>query len=217
MISQNDYKNALGLIGRKFNNVNINWHSWYMQYSYYETMWENYFQIFITNYSNQNEPTDIRFVFWESCPGGMPFPHQNYAFDSNRFDNPIHGTFDSYLKDVCVKFGVPWELNGKKRKIGDLIIELSQNGILIIDLYPTHGISLDSTNRVNLFKNLFQSYSKDKLGRIGNSTSTYPKNNHNIKVTEELWNAGINNEMDLNIKYDIKDALGLKTGLEFYI
>jgi hypothetical protein len=216
MISQNDYKNALGLIGRKFNNVNINWHSWYTQYIYYETMWDNYFEIFITNYSNQNEPNDIRFVFWESCPGGMPFPHQNYAFDSNRFLNSIDGTFDSYLKNECVKFGVPWERDGKKRKIGDLIIELSQNGILIIDLYPTHGVSLDSTNRVNLFKKVFPTYTIDKLTSIGRSLSHYTTNTQ-IKVTQELSNAGINNDMPISLKNVIQNALRLNSMPDFNI
>jgi len=200
MISQNDYQIALGKIGPKFNNININWHSWYMQYSYYESMWNNYFQIFFTNYSRVNNPLDIRFVFWESFLGGMPFPHQNYAFDSNRFNNSIHGTFDSYLKNECVRFGIDWQINNVKRNIGDLIIKFAQEGVLIIDLYPTHDVSLDTTNRENLFRNLFGSYSMDKLRRIGSKTATYPKNDNNVKVTQELWNAGINNQMEQTLK-----------------
>jgi len=217
MISQNDYQNALRQIGPKFNNVNINWLSWYMQYSYYESMWNNYFQIFLTNYSRANNPLDIQFVFWESCPGGMPFPHQNYAFDSNRFNNPIHGTFDSYLKNECVKFGIDWQINNVNINIGNLIIDLAKKGVVIIDLYPTHGVSLDTTNRVNLFKSLFNSYSMDKLRRIGIDTNTYPKNNNNIKVTPELWNAGIDNKMDRSLKINIQNALGLMSLPKFYM
>jgi hypothetical protein len=217
MISQNDYQNALRQIGPKFYNVNINWLSWYMQYSYYESMWNNYFQIFLTNYSRANNPLDIQFVFWESCPGGMPFPHQNYAFDSNRFNNPIHGTFDSYLKNECVKFGIDWQINNVNINIGNLIIDLAKKGVVIIDLYPTHGVSLDTTNRVNLFKSLFNSYSMDKLRRIGIDTNTYPKNNNNIKVTPELWNAGIDNKMDRSLKINIQNALGLMSLPKFYM
>jgi len=115
MISQQKYQCALGQIGPKFKNVNINWHSWYTQYLYYESMWNNYFETFIEIYSEFGESVNIQFVFWESCPGGMPFPHQNYAFDSNRFNNPIHGTFDSYLKNECVYFGSNWQINNVNR------------------------------------------------------------------------------------------------------
>jgi len=217
MISQKDFQIALGKIGPKFKNANINWHSWYMQYSYYESMWENYFETFFANYSTLKTPVDIQFIFWESCPGGMPFPHQNYAFDSNRFNNLIHGTFDSYLKNECTAFKVDWELNGTKRKIGDIIIDLSKKGILIIDLYPAHGISLDSTNRQNLFKNLFSSYSMDKLTRIGSKTKSCPKKNCKIKVTSELWNAGIDNIMDNKLKVSVQKALGLKSVPNFHL
>jgi hypothetical protein len=216
MISQKDFQIALGKIGPKFKNTNINWHSWYMQYSYYESMWDNYFEIFFTSYSTLDNPVDIQFVFWESCPGGMPFPHQNYAFDSNRFNNLIHGTFDSYLKNECTSFKVEWEMNGTKRKIGDILIDLAKKGILIIDLYPAHGISLDSTNRRNLFKNLFSSYSIDKLTRIGSNTNSCPKKNCKIKVTSELWNAGIDNKVDNNLKLKVQKALGLNCLPNFY-
>lgn len=216
MISKNDYKNYLSLIGPKFSNPNINWNSWYVQYLYYESMWNDYLQLFLTNYSNVTPPLNIQFVFWESCPGGMPFPHQNYAFDSNRFNNPIHGTFDSYLRNICVCFEINWQINNVNRNIGDLLIELAQRGILIIDLYPTHGVSLDTTNRQNLFTNLFGSYSMNKLINIGNETNEFPKDN-NIKVTQELWNAGINNSMGNDLKINIQNALGLNNTPFFYI
>jgi len=213
MISLNVYRNALGQISRKFGNVNINWHSWYVQYLYYESMWNEYFQHFTTQFSNPQK--SIHFVFWESCPGGMPFPHQNYAFDSNRFNNPINGTFDSYLINVCKHFGFKW----KNRNIGDVLINLMQDGILIIDLYPTHGVSLNTTDRNNLFNNILPSYSIPKLGRIGADTATFLKNDNNIKVTRELWNAGINNNMSPVLNNNIKIALGISSPLplNFYI
>jgi hypothetical protein len=105
--------------------------------------------------------------------------------------------------------------NRANRNIGDLLIELAQRGILIIDLYPTHGVSLDTTNRQNLFTNLFGSYSMNKLINIGNETNEFPKDN-NIKVTQELWNAGINNSMGNDLKINIQNALGLNK-LHFFI
>jgi hypothetical protein len=40
----------------------------------------------------------------------------------------------------------------------------------------------------------------DKLRRIGSKTATYPKNDNNVKVTQELWNDGINNQMEQTLK-----------------
>lgn len=215
MITQKDYQVALGQIGKKFQNVNINWHSWYLQYSYYESMWNNYLEAFISTYSHIVNPKDIRFIFWESCPGGMPFPHQNYAFDSNRFQNPLHGTFDKYLKNECETIEITW----KNNNIGQLINLLSSNGILIIDLYPTHGIDLNSkknATRLRLFNKLFESYSiTKKLSRIGTETMGFAKSNE-IKVTSELWNAGINNNMNPALKNKVQEALGISSSPNFY-
>jgi hypothetical protein len=207
MISQVLFKEYLGQIGPKFKNVNINWDRWFEQFNYYEEHWNNYFKDFLVRYKKAQP---VQFVFWESCPGGMPFPHQNYAFDANRFANPIHGNFDTYLKRECQYFGVSWNPNGVNRVIGELICELSEKGVLIIDLYPTHGVSLDKTNREKLFANLFSTYSKDKLTQIGNSTSSLKKN-ASIKVTGELSGAGINNSMSINLKKDVQTALKLNT------
>jgi hypothetical protein len=213
MISQQKYQGALGQIGSKFKNVNINWHSWYLQFLYYESMWNNYFETFIDIYSKLGKSVDIQFVFWESCPGGMPFPHQNYVFDSSRFNNLIHGTFDSYLKKECTAFNIDWEHLGKKRKIGEIIIDLAKKGILIIDIYPTHGIDLNSGRnlmRKNLFNNLFDAYSiTEKFNQIGIKTNGFLKGNSNIKVTNELWNAGISNSMHISLKIKVQNSLGL--------
>jgi hypothetical protein len=213
MISQQKYQGALGQIGSKFKNVNINWHSWYLQFLYYESMWNNYFETFIDIYSKLGKSVDIQFVFWESCPGGMPFPHQNYVFDSSRFNNLIHGTFDSYLKKECTAFNIDWEHLGKKRKIGEIIIDLAKKGILIIDIYPTHGIDLNSKRnlmRKNLFNNLFDAYSiTEKFNQIGIKTNGFLKGNSNIKVTNELWNAGISNSMHISLKIKVQNSLGL--------
>ena len=56
----------------------------------------------------------------------------------------------------------------------------------------------------------------NKLINIGNETNEFPKDN-NIKVTQELWNAGINNSMDNDLKINIQNALGLNNTPVFYI
>lgn len=220
MITQVEYVELIKKAAElKFKNININWGSWYTQYLYYETMWKTYFLDFIVEYSKLTPQPEIQFVFWESCPGGMPFPHQNYAFDSSCYDNPINGTYDKYLARVCDNFKVVWQgpLQQKNISIGNLIKILGSNGIIIIDLYPTHGISLKKENRLKLFEKVFKDYSIKKLERIGNLTSGFPKSSI-INVTSELRSAGFNDSMTDEIyKNDIIEALRLDTALVFKV
>ena len=210
MITQDEYKSFLeNTAERKFKNKNIKWGSWYTQYLYYETMWETYFLDFIAEYSKLETKPEIEFVFWESCPGGMPFPHQNYAFDSSRYNNPIDGTNDKYLKEVCKKCGIIWEGQKAHENIGNLIKELGSKGVIIIDLYPTHGISLKKENRLKLFNEVFEIYSMEKLTRIGNLTSGFQKISI-INVTSELENNGFKG-ITPETKEDIKTALQLSS------
>ena len=220
MITQDKYQSFLeNTAERKFKNKNIKWGSWYTQYLYYETMWETYFLDFIAEYSKLVTKPEIEFVFWESCPGGMPFPHQNYAFDSSRYNNPIDGIYDKYLARVCKQFSVTWQ--GKKEeeniRIGDVIKTLGTKGVIIIDLYPTHGISLKKENRLKLFDEVFKDYSIKKLERIGNLTSGFPKLSI-INVTSELWSAGFNVLPTSSPNYiAIEKALQLSPPLTFKV
>jgi hypothetical protein len=217
MIDKEFYAKSLKKIGRKFNNPNIQWDKWYEQYLYYESMWLDYFDLFIKLNTQQNELNKcIQFVFWESCPGGMPFPHQNYAFDNKRFDNKIDGTFDSYIRSICDLFEIYWKITGKKLKIEDLIKNLCNKKILIIDLYPTHGISLDSSNRKKLCEKVFPDYSLKKLEEIGLKLNNYCKQS-TIFVTSELHNSGIRDSLGDNIKESIKNALQLENHPTFSI
>ncbi len=212
MINQIEYQERLVEVAIKFNNPNINWKEWHRQYQYYEAMWEEYFKQF--SRCNINKQKCIQFVFWESCPGGMPFPHQNYAFDNNRYSNKIDGTLDSYLKTECNHFKVEWKSGKTNRKISEIIDDLCIKGVLIIDLYPTHGISLDVSNRKNLANRVFQIYSLNKLIEVGKKLEYLCKSDC-IYVTSELYNAGINDKMDNCIKEKIKNALYLKNNPKF--
>jgi hypothetical protein len=206
MISQKRYIVSLKKVARKFNNnKNINWGSWYAQYMGYELMWDNYLFAFIQEYAKEPNRPCIHFVFWESCPGGTPFPHQNYAFNPSRHSIPYNGNSDKYLRSVCWKFGI--ELD-KHITIGALMVELAKKGILIIDLYPTHGVSLKTGNRKNLFENVFPDYSLEKLKRVGNLIKDFDKC-ETIRVTSELLNSGLNDGMSKDLKGEINDALFL--------
>ena len=217
MIDKPTYEKLLKVIGRKFLNQNIQWDKWHEQYICYESMWLEYFSLFNELLSQQKAPNKcIKFVFWESCPGGMPFPHQNYAFDKKRFKNKIDGTFDSYLKNVCDYFKICWKTNGENTSIGDVFNELCNEKIFIVDLYPTHGISLDSSNRKKLFESVFPDYSLKKLEEIGSKLNNSCKQS-SIFVTSELYNAGVNNSLRSDLKERIKNALILDENPTFSI
>jgi hypothetical protein len=180
LLKPGDYEYYIKEMGAKFKSPNVQWPQWYTQFCYYEEKWDSYYKEFLLEIKkNQNKP--IQFVLWESCPGGMPFPHQNYVFDDFRYKNQINGVTDKYLKNVCVRNGIAW----KNKEIGNIIEELQRNQILIIDLYPTHGISLDSTNRQNLLDKIFDKYSIKKLEKIGNDLTNYLKN-RTILISNEL-------------------------------
>jgi hypothetical protein len=191
MITQNEYRILIQKIAPKYRNVNINWQDWYRQFVYYENMWDQYFKDFLAHRSLQRNEVSI--VLWESCPGGLPFPHPNYAFDRNRFNNPIHGTFDKYLKTVCNTFELVWKTPELQNKIiGDVIQELNQKRVLIVDIYPTHGMTLNKQNRHILTSTTFTAYSLPKLNQV--LTQLYPEVvSSNVMVSKELFNAGILN------------------------
>ena len=215
MIPQPAYTAFIQLIGRKFVSPNIQWIEWFRQYEYYENMWDNYFRKFLKYHSENEDSKCIEFVFWESCPGGMPFPHQNYVFDLYRYKNLIDGTTDSYLKKVCDKFGIDWKHNNCNKQIGEIINDLIKKKILIIDLYPTHGISLDSTNREKLVEYVLPTYSINKLVDIGKHLTKECKST-TVYVTLELKNAGIDeHKIDVEVLEKIRYALDLKSNPEF--
>lgn len=163
-----EYKRYIQKIGGKYEFYSdYYWINWYQQYCYYETnWWTNYFdRIFSATLRNTYKKVNIQFYFWESCPGGMPFPHPNYAFDENRYNQIIDGTRDKYLKEICDYNNVSWKLAGSNKKIEEALIELANKGIIIVDVYPTHGMDLKKEQRKRLF-NLFEEYSLTKLKEI---------------------------------------------------
>ncbi len=169
------------------------WPLWYQQYNYYENNWWNYYfkNIFLNNW--QIKSKNIQLCLLESCPGDKPFPHPNYIFDSNRAGEKLDGRRDKYLVSILRTFGITWE----KKTISESLIELSVNGVLVIDIYPTHGMRISSKNRKTFFTHFFNSYSHKKLSAIYNDIYNLYRNAPNIDsiihCSIELYNAGLNN------------------------
>jgi hypothetical protein len=201
MIPLLDYQAYIFNIGRKFKNPAIDWVQWHNSYIFYENEWEKYFtRVFIPNHVKER---CVKIELWESCPGGMPYPHPNYAFGDYKHRCRLDGSLDTYLKKMADKHGVVWS----ERTILQVLEDLARNNVLILDVYPTHGISLDTSNRVKLFATVFPTYTIGKFRSI-RMALTGPVCN-SIGVTSELHNAGINNGMDEDLKSIIVDSLGL--------
>ena len=136
---------------------------WYTQFLKYEHDWIYYFNhIFRPNFKN-NKP--FRVILFESGPGGICFPHPNYMFLSEMLDEyNLNAHMDNYLNRVIRSVG----LNPKNHKTRrDKLLELASNSILIIDLFPTHGIGLNTVSRKTLW-NEHNRVAKKKVESIFN-------------------------------------------------
>ncbi len=190
-----DYKNAFvplltyGKISDYYLSI------WFHQYSYYESNWWLYYfeNIFL---KNCNFKCDIKLCFLESCPGGKPFPHPNYMFDSNRSNEFLDGNKDKYLLNILKAFKVC--LNNKNT-IELVLKSLSQHNALIVDIYPTHGMTISSRNgnREKYFNHFFNSYTQDKLIDISSKILSVSKASvsysNTIYCSKELHNSGLVN------------------------
>jgi hypothetical protein len=163
--SAHQLETCLSTLGGKTNqrikNNNIDWNEWYRQYRFYYSNWENYFNKIALPQITSN----FILIFWESSPGGMPFPHQNYIFNQNTINAPMHGIFDMYLRVVCNKFKIPWNGSSKMTRNAALD-ELAKRNVIVIDLFPTHGISLNNSERNSLYHQIFNTYSLKFLDHI---------------------------------------------------
>lgn len=214
IISKEEYQKYIKDIGPiKFNDPSIQWDCWYSQYSYYETMWDKYFNDHFLKELNSknNEVSFINIVLWESCPGGLPFPHKNYAFDINRWGNLFKPQSDKYLNQVCNIFRKEIEIErATEQKLEEIIKRLCRSYILIIDIYPTHGISLDNNMREKLTSgSIFEKYSINKLKKI--KVKINGKHiNQKIYCSSEVYNK-INND---SIKDKLKQTFELDKSIE---
>lgn len=188
-----DYKMAFNSLSG-FSRLNdYYWSLWFQQYSYYENNWWNYYfnNIFLNKWNSQTNC--IKVCLLESCPGDKPFPHPNYIFDSNRANEKLDGRRDKYLISILRTFGITWE----KKTITESLVELSVNGVLVIDIYPTHGMRINTKNRKTFFTHFFNSYSQEKLNAIYtdiyNINRKAPNINSIIHCSNELYNAGLDN------------------------
>lgn len=118
---------------------------WYAQYLKYENDWDYYFHnIFLPNFPKDGN-CEINIILFESGPGGFSFPHPNYMFLSEMLDQEIHNQImDKYINRVLDMAGItPIPLTRR-----DKLSKLAEQRYLIIDLLPTHGITLKDRSKI---------------------------------------------------------------------
>lgn len=121
---------------------------WYAQYLKYENDWDYYFHnIFLPNFPK--DKCEINIILYESGPGGFSFPHPNYMFLSEMLDQKIHNQkMDIYIKRVLDMAKITTIPPTRRDKLS----ELAKKRYLIIDLLPTHGLTLKDRSKIWNYK-----------------------------------------------------------------
>ena len=151
MLSPIEYTNFRAAIGIPMNAQNS---PTYQEYKNYHSLWENYIVNLVVPALNQlgNAPSRIGLIAMESAPGGAIHPHPNYIFSNL---NDAVGAQDAYLKNI---------FNGTRLNHGYYTTGLTKNAclcqlitltdslgilrpIILLDVLPSHGITLNTTIR----------------------------------------------------------------------
>jgi hypothetical protein len=117
---------------------------WLTQTNQYEDWWNQYItNIYIPHRNREVIPMAI---LWESCPGGTPFPHPNYAFAN--LSCALRYPSDMYLINAAKSIGLKWKNEiGQPKTKELLLLEMAQLGYFIMDLLPTHGFHMSSLRK----------------------------------------------------------------------
>jgi len=120
-----------------FGNQLKNTPHWHEQNTQYENWWIDYFKTIFLPHRNPNAISKV--IIWESCPGGTPFPHPNYAFFNLHV--PLHFNRDRFLINAakCIKIKWKDEHANPLTKL-QLLTELAKHNYFIMDILPTHGM-----------------------------------------------------------------------------
>ena len=151
MLTLNQYCNFRNQFMNHYGNLPLE--PSYNNYQGYEISWENY----IINAANilKNGPAirRIGLIVMESGPGSDVHPHPNYIFHNT--NESIHGNGDTYLKNIFngTHLQQGYYHNGltKQNCLDQLLVQIDAEGnqrpVILLDILPTHGISLNAQAR----------------------------------------------------------------------
>jgi hypothetical protein len=124
----------------------------YDEYVHYEQLWQDYIMNMVYPTLSRLRPKKIGIIAMESAPGGLPHPHANYIFTSV---NNVIGPKDSYLKaffNGSQSLSVNHSQGLTKRQCLDGLLGMVDRHnvsrpLVLLDLFPSHGIKLDTNKR----------------------------------------------------------------------
>lgn len=158
MLTEAEYTNFIENLSRNFNNLHID--VAYNDYVNYEELWQNYI-VNSANLLTNSGVSKIGLIAMESAPGSVNHPHPNYIFHQT---NQLIGTNgDSYLKNIFngahLQPGLYHNGLTKQQCLDSLLLISDFQGelrpVILFDLLPTHGITLDTNMRSAIANRLF--------------------------------------------------------------
>lgn len=158
MLTEVEYTNFIENLSHNFNNLHID--VAYNDYVNYEELWQNYI-VNSANLLTNSGVSKIGLIAMESAPGSVNHPHPNYIFHQT---NQLIGTNgDSYLKNIFngahLQPGLYHNGLTKQQCLDSLLLMSDFQGelrpVILFDLLPTHGITLDSNMRNAIANRLF--------------------------------------------------------------
>ena len=125
-------------------------------YINYENLWEDYLNNIVIPMVNQKKPKRISIIAMESAPGGNVHPHPNYIFNNlhvltqhpqdiylKAFLNGSHHIYGQYANGLT-------KLECLQGLINALDAANLERPIILMDLFASHGITLDTQRRTLL-------------------------------------------------------------------
>lgn len=125
----------------------------YNDYVQYETLWERYILNAAAILLAGPAINRLGLIAMESAPGTIIHPHPNYIFYNTH--NIINGNADSYLRNIYngshIQYGLYHNGLTKQQCLDGLLSQTynlgNQRPIILFDLFPTHGIRLETEER----------------------------------------------------------------------
>jgi hypothetical protein len=122
-------------------------------YINYENLWEDYLNNIVIPTVNQKKPKRISIIAMESAPGGNVHPHPNYIFNNlmaltrhpedsylRAFFNGSHHVYGQHANGLT-------KLECLQGLINALDVNNQERPILLMDLFASHGIKLNTKKR----------------------------------------------------------------------
>lgn len=142
MMNNQQYDNFLAQVSIRVHNLRN-----FASFNQFENDWLIYYQNIYLPHSNRTLPP--RIFIAESAPSGIYINNSNYIFHQNALNNNVSDSTDMYLYRYY-RGVFPNSTPNQTRQLSkrQALINLSNQNILILDLLPTHGIKLETADRV---------------------------------------------------------------------